>query len=451
MKKITLPFAVSVVLTLSIAVEAKCPDFGASTLFANGVQPTSWRTDYPKILNDIDAPWLEIEFDKNPVEYMRTVLDSARNDFSRSNNRKRLMGKDSSQWWISLWLDYTNSGREPLMGLTKERGPDGGDLSETNVDGYQVWAVGFYNAPGAFVLGQIFTNPCDPDFPETVNFPEGTASIKFLFTDASPREVTYLKGAPEFEAFIDEEGTGSMGLPAKKRIRRTVRLLQVDIATKDKDAKKNNWVFGTFAWIKPSRGDELFDNLVPVSLQWGNDEEIYNDGISESWVNDELKEILYGWSSRPHLGFKGRANGPADNIRSSCLSCHAAARITRSEKGILGAAFDMENYSVPEEVKKHVDTWFVNLPSGAFFDPNSSKPKVSALDYSLQLDAAVWRMCRACKDGALTGKTPNICLAAEFVERNECGQLARTKSIGPKHEGLTAYRPSMESRDPPRQ
>ena len=451
MNKALYTLGVAVVLTFCTSTYANCPRFNASTMHANGEQAVSWRMDYPKETNDIRAPWLQIDFATHPVQYMQAVLEVVQKGFRRSNLEKRLVGKSNSQWWISLWMDYTNSGREPLMGLTKERGPDPGDLSPTSSDGHQVWAVGFYNAPGASILGMIFKDACEPKVPQSLSFPEGTASVKFLFTDAPPEEVEYLKGAPEYEAFIDKKGTGRRGGPATDRVRRVIRLLQVDIAAKDMDADVTNWVFGTFVWNGPKKGDGLFDNLVPVSLQWGNDPGVYDDQITESWINSELKNKVYGWTKRPHLGFNGRANGPADNIRSSCLSCHAAARVQRSSKGILGREFDMEeDIQFPNRVRTHVDTWFGNLPSGAFFDAESERPAVAALDYSLQLDAAVWRMCRACQQGGLSGSTPSICLEADLYDKASCGGMERM-SRQPKGRDAPDAGLTFHNRVPPRQ
>jgi len=205
----------------------------------------------------------------------------------------------------------------------------------------------------------------------------------------------------------------------ENRVHRNMRLLQLDIAVKDRRARSTTgWVFGTFAWIGPPKGDGLFDNLVPVSLQWGNDPGVYDEQITESWINVDLKKILYGWDERPTLGFKGRANGPADNIRSSCLSCHAAAgRVPRSSHGLVGR-IDITDFKDPDRVKQHVDLWFDNLDSREIFSPE--QPYISNLDYSLQLDAGIFRMCAACRTGALSGDTPNVCRRAGFYNRSQC-------------------------------
>jgi hypothetical protein len=214
-KALLLAFVFSIV-GLSSSKADVCQSFSASTLNANGVAPAKWRIDYPaRHPNPRDQqPWESIDFRTSPVEYMNSILADARTSF-RMVERK-LVGTGQENWWISQWLDYGNSGREPLMGLTKERGPDKGDLSPSSLDGHQVWAVGFYNRPGAAVLGDIFAEPCNPSLPVVVQFPPDTASIKFLFTDASTSEVAYLQGGPEFDAFIDPAGSGSASRPARR-------------------------------------------------------------------------------------------------------------------------------------------------------------------------------------------------------------------------------------------
>lgn len=405
-----------------------------------------WRIDYPERSGTIDTPWLGHNFDDDPQAYMDTVLSQVRPAFKIDDGR--LVGVGGEQWWMSLWMDYTSSGRERRMGLTKERGPDTGDLAPGSSDDFQVWAVGFYNAPGATVFGEIFAEPCEPSLPVAVRFPPNTVSIKFLFTDADPDEVTYLQGAPEFKALIDP--TPASGDPVD-RVEKTVRLLQLDIAVKDRRASATGWVFGTFAWVGPNTGDGLFDNLVPVSLQWGDDPGVYDDQVKESWINPDLDGVMYGWDERPTLGFNGRANGPADNIRSSCLSCHASARTPRSSQGILGFRFDMENdLSQPDRVKTHVNAWFRNQQDRELFSPN--EPAVASLDYSLQLDAAIFRMCRACRTGDLTGATPRVCRQTGFYNRPSCNGTMRSAERGGllAPEGIQLQK-SLRMSPPPRQ
>lgn len=406
-------------VSTSIAAAESCPAFKSSTMTVPDVDPAHWRTDYPRNFPNPrnDQPWETIRFRNEPAKYMQVVLDTARPYFR--NIDKRLTGTGSEPWWISEWLDYGTSGREALMGLTKERGPKAGDLAETSTDGAQVWAVGFYNTSGAAILGAIFADPCNPSLPVNLKFPDDTASIKFLFTDASTDEVEYLKNAPVYGAMIDPPGSSSQSFPVNQRSKQPLRLLQVDIAVKDPRSFETGWVFGTFVWRGPPKGDQLFDNLVPVSLQWGNDPGVYDDQtIRQSWVNADLKGVTFGWAKRPSMGFMGRANGPADNVRSSCLSCHSAARSPRATAGLLGSSFNMEHLDDAPAVKRHVDTWFQNIKSGQIFQP--TEPAAATLDYSLQLEAAVFRVCSACEAGDLTGPTPGICRSTGFYNRPSC-------------------------------
>ncbi|MBD9628016.1 hypothetical protein IB279_34250 [Ensifer sp. ENS06] len=403
----------------SVAFAESCPRFQASTMKVEGVDPADWREDYPSDFPDADDvhAWESIKFREEPAKYMQIILESAKPHFRNVDGR--LVGNGSEPWWIAKWLDYGTSGREPLMGLTKERGPKPGDLSETGTEGPQVWAVGFYNAPGAAVFGEVFADPCSPSLPVNLKFPVDTVSIKFLFTDASPDEVSYLKDAPIYWAYIDPPGSASQSHAVPDRTRQQLRLLQMDIAVKDKASFDTGWVFGTFVWRGPPKGDQLFDNLVPVSLQWGNDPGVYDDkSIKQSWINQDLNGVTFGWDKRPTLGFMGRANGPADNIRSSCLSCHSAARSPRTTIGLLNSGFDMTHLDNVQAVKRHVDTWFQNIKSGQIFQP--SEPAASNLDYSLQLEAAAFRLCLACEAGDLTGETPFVCRSTGFYNRPMC-------------------------------
>lgn len=437
------------VATSSSSIAEVCSEFKGSTMNVEGVTQNTWRVDFPSQPDVVvDEPWKETDFEIDPRGYMQSVLATASHEFRRTG--PRLVGTGSEPWWIVPWMDYTEFGREPLMGLTKERGPDPGDLSPSSTGSHQVWAIGFYNAPGAATVGGIFKNPCDPVYPANVRFPGGTVSVKFLFTDAPVSELEYLTGAPIYHAYLDvpdQQGTTA------DRERREVRLLQVDIAVRDNRADPVGWVFGTFAWIGSKRGDAVFDNLEPVSLQWGDDPGVLHPrDIRQSWINPMLEGVLFGWPERPTLGFHGRANGPADNIRSSCLSCHASSRLP-SVHGmrLLNSSFKMViDLADQDKVATHVSDWFINLPAGDLFKPDV--PAVSALDYSLQLDAAAFRMCAACREGALHGPTPSVCKATKWFEDPQCSDPFQVKSLAVEDADTDLLQFLRESeQQPPRQ
>lgn len=52
---------------------------------------------------------------------------------------------------------------------------------------------------------------------------------------------------------------------------------------------------------------------VPVGVIWGN------EVATQQWINTSV-------GTPQHLGFEGRLNGPVDNPKSSCMSCHATAQ-----------------------------------------------------------------------------------------------------------------------------
>lgn len=188
---------------------------------------------------------------------------------------------------------------------------------------------------------------------------------------------------------------------------RPVRLLQVDIAVRDAHATDTGWVLGTYVWKGPARGDGLFDNLVPVGLSWGNDPGHFDTDVRESIVNPDLRGLLYAREGRHFMGFNNRMNGPADNKVSACVSCHSTAQWPPSPKGMAGRLPDGEMTTIGQ-VRVHVNTYFKNVKGGSLFDDTVAN--AVGLDYSLQLQIAFDRMCSACADGALGGKTPKLCL-----------------------------------------
>lgn len=410
-------------ITISITAHAACTFSPAAS---SAYDPTvgainlPWRTDLPDAQGTSIYAWQGVEFDVSWRDYMAAFLQEIRVSGIHIDNR-RLMMNPEAEWWVVPWMDYSRNGRERLNGLTAERGPEAGDLSKNSGKNHQTWAIGWYNRPGAYAVGRVFKDPCNPMIPPDFAFPNQSASFKFLFTTADSNEVSYLEGAPEVDAYInpvndpkgDKEGV-------EGRQPRAMRLLQVDIAVKDPNARETGWVMGTFIWHKPTapdqfRGDWILDNLVPVGLMWGNDPEkldaVWNKSttITQSRINQDLSGVVWSndfvaWPERPYPGFQGRLNGPADNPRSACLACHAAAQWRRDQP--LVDSFKLDSNFTEPKIKTHVSKFFMNMQGGTRH-PGS---KVGApLDYSLQLEAAFDRMCRACKDQKLRGKTPDVC------------------------------------------
>ncbi len=213
-----------------------------------------------------------------------------------------------------------------------------------------------------------------------VAFPEGTVSFKLLFTTAPASAVPYLAGAPEWFADIDRSADPDV-IKATR-----VRLLQIDIAIRDKRSSCGGWVFGTFHYDAALPGSDPWKKLRPLTVQWGNDptltQTLFNAGQKpvESWVDAESPVVKYrsnppqGTNPPRILGWAGRGNGPVDNPVSSCLSCHSTAQ--------LPAASNMTPPGTATEQAKL--RWFRNLPPNTAFDTGSK-----TLDFSLQLGVGI--------------------------------------------------------------
>jgi hypothetical protein len=417
--------AVCALVFCASAAAGACSRFplASSTTHKNGIPVLTWRTDFPSTLPPLHAPWAPIKLDADWQGYIGAILNEVKTS-GVTIQGGRIVMPAQAPWWIAPWMDFGRKGREPLAGLTRERSPDPGDLSPSSAGNYQVWAIGWYNARGAYALGQVFADPCNPSVPVGQNgvpftFPDGSATFKLLFTTANAPAVAYLEGAPTIKAMIG-------GANATE-----VRLLQVDVAVRDTQATKTGWVFGTYVWKKDSTpGDGLFDNLVPVGLMWGNDPGAQNTvfsgnaDLASTRLNPDLAGHVWQssstpWPQRPYPGFQGRLNGPADNWRSSCVACHAAAQFPRSPNfGSPPGSWSQTTPPATAEVAAKLATYFKDVPGSTLADP--SVQGAVPLDYSLQLQEAFIRMCDACKAGALTGRTPALCISSKVVTTANC-------------------------------
>jgi hypothetical protein len=175
---------------------------------------------------------------------------------------------------------------------------------------------------------------------------------------------------------------------------------------------------------------------------WGNDPEATTQTrdefavLQETQLNQDLAGVVWRgpnqvWDERPWPGFQGRLNGPADNLRSSCMSCHALAQWPRSR--VLSIVPSSTKYSLANLSDKSVrddlrTKYLTNVVGGTLTIPAEVNPGTDwggavALDYSLQLEAAFTRLCRACKEGALQGATPRVCKVKgqrDFIETATC-------------------------------
>ena len=365
-------------LSSSLSYAQSFPDYGYAP-------PTDWSEAtfelsqrYPKALPVASHfPWQDIDFRKEPERYLLAVINycyegNLQADFRVQNNTIR-------RWYHAPWLHYGPNGRDFVKGLTRERSSRPFELSPVQSQQYRNFAVGFYNDLGGFTIGQVWNNPKKPDV-RKATFPEGTMSFKLLFTTTPESIADFLKGAPEWVADVDRATT------AQKILATRVRLLQIDVAVKDKRSSKGGWIFGTFHYDSAISNTNPWLRLRPLTLMWGDDPSLtpsdFQSGVrpSESWVNSKSPIVKYranpptGVTPPGVLGWAGRGNGPVDNPVTSCMSCHSTAQIPASSPVIPPAPLS----------DKDKLRWFRNTNPNETFDQGNK-----TLDFSLQLGVGI--------------------------------------------------------------
>jgi hypothetical protein len=389
----------------------------------------SLSQNYPQQLPPKGAyPWLRVAVKngviQDPQAYLlavkKYVLEGNTDvDFDFQKNKVR-------PWFHFPWMHFGPTGREFVHGLTHEIDSQPGYLDNTYQKNWgATWAVSGINDRGGYAVGQVWCDPQkpnplalnpDPNAPNSM--PDGSTQVKLLFTSASAEDVPWLKGSLEWQGDINQFAGGSLnpvkcpppsfscpdpamscnlGVCFLGRKISTVRLMQMDVAVRDDRIKETGWAFGTFAYNVKSPGTSVWDKLMPIGLMWGNDPGVTPEMVSkgtklkESWINPAAQPLqskgIFGGGN--HLGYAGRLNGPADDVNSSCMSCHmvaglgapAAGSIVPSTVPLVPAAVDP---NMPVERKL---SWFVNLPAGVSLGYQTEQ----SLDYSLQLTLGITR------------------------------------------------------------
>jgi hypothetical protein len=318
------------------------------------------------------APWRQLNFRTQSSQYIKAVLSYA----LEGNTAVDFQGQDNTvrKWFHAPWMHAGPSGREFIHGLTKERESRPKELAPTQTAPAQNWAVSMYNPRGGFVLGKVWKNADSPD-PTKAVFPEGSVSFKLLFTSAPVSQVPYLTKSLAWQADVNR----SSGTSARPKL----RLLQIDVAVRDSRANSTTgWVFGTFVYNGKAPGATVWDRMEPVGVMWGNDPDKLtgNQPLVETVIiNPQLHPV------KQHLGRGGRLNGPVDNPRSSCLSCHSTAQIPA----------DLSEPTEPGVVPANANAavlakYFRNIMAGDPFTQGQL-----ALDYSLQLQNGIANRARA--------------------------------------------------------
>ncbi len=374
--------------------------------------------NYPREIPEDTYPWSQFDPRSQSEQYMSAVLQycldgNVEKDWALEANTKR-------GWYHVPWMHWGAHGREPIHGLTFERMSQPRELAPEQTAVLQNWAVGMYNAPGGYVIGQVWTNPILPNTASAV-FPPNTVSIKLLFTEGTPDQIPFLAGSKVWPSYVyaNPRKTG----PRAPRIVKSLRLLQVDIAVRDpRIDDTTGWVFGTFIYDGRNPGDDPYSKLRPVGLMWGNDPSLgpaqYQQGVRPTQTN--LYQPTQGIMR--HYGWLDRLDGPVDNPKSSCLSCHSTAQWP--------VAAPMVPPTKTREGSPAWMQWFRNIPAGHSFSDNTQ-----SLDYSLQLASgiqnhAAWS--NVCKGNPGASVIPP-CPSVGALERNTGPKRQRIPPGFPVH------------------
>ncbi|HEX7279104.1 MAG TPA: hypothetical protein VF255_05700 [Solirubrobacterales bacterium] len=313
-------------------------------------------------------------------------------------------------WYHMPWQHPGRFGREGIHGLTKEAPVQPFQLAirQSSSEGV-AYAVGIYNDFGGYAIGQVWKDPekPDPGYASTEGFPVGTVVCKPLFLNMKPEivaeQIHFLENPVQWQAYT----TSTFG--SEERAVRKVTLIQLDFMVRD-ERSPTGWIFGTFQYNGAHGSEDLWKNLVPVGMMWGNDPDyarghqediaVTNSNgqfprigpLTSTPLNPELEETVVNPNSSElpatHLGWQGRLNGPVDNFLSSCMSCHMTASSPPEPLApVLTEEQERPQSGTPEWDEWWLE-WFENVGwrNGAL---EKFRKAQYALDYSLQLSVGL--------------------------------------------------------------
>lgn len=299
--------------------------------------------DYDKIVKAKGKrPWegLDITTQAGAEKFALTALDYFYDSLVQDDKNPNFnfiaqnikLGK--SHWCHMPWLNVGESGREAIHGLTKERDLQASAIypQVKNYPGAD-WGIGFYNDVACDTIRKVFGTATAQNTPpnfKNVKFPNGSASVKILFTTSQLPE---LKKSFTWTAHV-------CGPQETDRRLQNVKMVQIDLAIKDKSIKgvkadADNWMMSTFYFDDTYKPIINFKNpllkspilsgltkMRPIGVQTGFDPS--TSLILTNSKTNSAQNVYY-----PKDDFK-LLNGPADNTKGSCMSCHGAAGTTLS-------------------------------------------------------------------------------------------------------------------------
>jgi hypothetical protein len=283
---------------------------------------------------------------QNARAYTHALKDAVAKDLRDVLENYDGWDADQRGWYNDPWLGPQ---REAIHGLSVAVG-----LVETALfpksrpsKPFTTYTVTYYNRTAAQTLGRIWgRSAMTPVLDQgATQYAEGSIIVKLAFTTADPSVWPAMEGALAWPAMVSANATsGQFDQPTLHEL----RLMQVDVVVKDtQSAPKTGWVFSTFVYDKdaPERGNGIWDKMVPLGAQWGNDPQVNSADdpdapLRETWVNQRAPRY-----AMETLGWGGRLSGPNDHGKndisfvdedtrklvssagnSACLSCHGTSQ-----------------------------------------------------------------------------------------------------------------------------
>jgi hypothetical protein len=306
---------------------------------------------YPSAVPAAPMPWRSAIGNvpltpQNAAAYAQALKDAVAADMRVLLLDYANWNPDKRGWYNDPWL---GASREPIHGLSVGLAAIEASLFPRSglAKPFTSYIVTYYNRTAGQTLGRIWGRAAQRPIidPATTQYAEGSITVKLAFTTADPEAWPAMEGSPSWPAYIVTNATtGQFDKPTVQEL----RLLQVDVVVKDShSAPRTGWVFTTLVYDKdrPQRSNGVWDQLVPLGAQWGNDPQVNSDAdagapLLETWINPDAP--LFATET---LGWGGRLSGPNDHARndisfvvdgnrqlvrgaanSSCLSCHGASQ-----------------------------------------------------------------------------------------------------------------------------
>lgn len=289
------------------------------------------------------APWQEAIHNKritvqNAADYAAALKKSVARNARQLIQHYDRWNAAKAGWYNEPWL---GSIREAIRGTyaAGEFGPD--TFPHTGLDvTFQTHVLTYYDKRAAWSLYHFWgASAMQPTLKtENAQFQEGSIIVKAaVFASTNPSKKLgwwdAMRGAQVWDMYIPVDSAKN---PTPQVWPGYVA--QFDIIVKDtQSSPETGWVFMTLVYDRNAPGKDVWNKMIPLGVQWGNDPEAIKAGMAlkENWINPKAPKY-----SRETLGWGGRLSGPNDGGRnniavdgkpmpnepdSGCMSCHSTS------------------------------------------------------------------------------------------------------------------------------